>query len=53
MATAAMLDILRDGRNTPELDARMAALRSGNQPGHYRSWTEMSAPLWPIPTTLT
>ena len=30
----------------------MTAIRSGSQPGHYGSWSEMSAPVWPIPTVL-
>lgn len=53
MATAAMFDILRDGRNSPELDARMDAIRAGRQPGHYGSWSAMSAPLWPVPPVLS
>lgn len=52
MAAAAMRDIVRDGTNSPQLDERMAALRSGNQPGHYPSWDAMSAPLWPVPRIL-
>lgn len=52
MATEAMLQIMRDGTNSPEFDQRMAALRSGSQPGHYPSWDEMSAPLWPVPPVL-
>jgi hypothetical protein len=47
-----MLQIMRDGTNSPEFDQGMAALRSGRQPGHYSSWDEMSAPLWPIPPVL-
>ncbi len=52
MATDVMMQILRDGTNSPQFDQRMAALRSGNQPGHYASWDEMSAPLWPVPPAL-
>lgn len=37
MATAVMLDIMKDGNSYPELDARLAAIRAGNQPGHYKS----------------
>ena len=41
------------GVSSPQLDERMAALHAGKQPGHYGSWAEMSAPLWPVPTVLS
>jgi hypothetical protein len=52
MATDAMVQILRDGDSSPQLDERMRAIKSGNQPGHYDSWESMSAPLWPIPAVM-
>lgn len=48
MASTAMLDIMRDGNSSPQLEQRIEAIKSGNQPGHYPSWEAMSAPLWPV-----
>lgn len=52
VATSAMLDVLRDGKNSPQLDERMKLIAAGSIPGHS-SFADMRAPLWPVPPVLS
>ena len=49
VATTTMLDVLRDGNASPQLEERMELIRKGDMPGHFPSVADMSAPLWPVP----
>ncbi|ASW90730.1 hypothetical protein A5626_08350 [Mycobacterium marseillense] len=50
VATTAMLEVLRDGNNSPQLDERMKLIAEGDMPGHS-TMDKMRAPLWPVPLT--
>ncbi|WP_288336346.1 hypothetical protein [uncultured Gordonia sp.] len=51
MAATTMMEIIKDGNNSPELDERMTIIAAGNIEYHS-SLEDMRAPLWPVPRIL-
>jgi len=48
VATTTMLEVLKDGNGSPQLNERMNLIAAGNMPGHSPH-DQMRAPLWPVP----
>jgi len=51
VAATTMMEIIKDGNNSPELDERMTIIAAGNIEYHSRL-EDMRAPLWPVPRLL-